>query len=122
MSDSDTRVADLVENFLDLKRTGRAPDVESFARRHPDVAPRLREALQGLAAVEEAALRVREEPGATIGDYRIAREIGRGGMGVVYEAEDTKLKRRVALKVLPAAALLDPRHLQRFRHEAQAAA
>ena len=58
----------------------------------------------------------------TLGDYRIIREIGRGGMGVVYEAEQISLGRRVALKVLPFAAVLDQRQLQRFRTESQAAA
>jgi serine/threonine protein kinase/Flp pilus assembly protein TadD len=57
-----------------------------------------------------------------LGDFRLIREIGRGGMGVVYEAEQTSLNRRVALKVLPFAAALDSRHLQRFKTEAQAAA
>jgi serine/threonine protein kinase/tetratricopeptide (TPR) repeat protein len=57
-----------------------------------------------------------------LGEYRIVREIGRGGMGVVYEAEQLSLGRRVALKVLPSAASLDPRQRQRFQVEAQAAA
>jgi WD40 repeat protein/serine/threonine protein kinase len=57
-----------------------------------------------------------------LGDFRIVREIGRGGMGVVYEAEQISLQRRVALKVLPFAAVLDQKQLQRFRNEAQAAA
>lgn len=57
-----------------------------------------------------------------IGDYRLVREIGRGGMGVVYEAEEHSLSRRVALKVLPFAAVLDQRQITRFRNEAQAAA
>lgn len=57
-----------------------------------------------------------------LGNFRIIREAGRGGMGVVYEAEEMSLKRRVALKVLPMAGLLDERQLQRFRNEARAAA
>ena len=61
------------------------------------------------------------DPG-TLGDYRIGPEIGRGGMGVVYEAEQISLRRRVALKVLPFAAALDPKQLQRFKNESMAAA
>ncbi|MCB1125923.1 MAG: protein kinase, partial [Verrucomicrobiae bacterium] len=60
--------------------------------------------------------------GHRLGDFRLVRELGRGGMGVVYEAEQLSLGRRVALKVLPFAALLDERLLQRFKHEAHAAA
>ena len=57
-----------------------------------------------------------------LGDFRIIREVGRGGMGVVYEAEQISLGRRVALKVLPFAATMDPKQLQRFHNEAKAAA
>ncbi len=57
-----------------------------------------------------------------LGDFEIGREIGRGGMGVVYEAVQLSLGRRVALKVLPFAAMLDPNRLQRFQNEARAAA
>ena len=57
-----------------------------------------------------------------LGDFRLLREIGRGGMGVVYEAQQISLGRRVALKVLPFAAVLDSRQIARFKHEAQAAA
>jgi serine/threonine protein kinase/Tfp pilus assembly protein PilF len=57
-----------------------------------------------------------------LGDFRILRELGRGGMGVVYEAEQLSLGRRVALKVLPFAAMLDKQQLARFKNEARAAA
>ncbi len=62
------------------------------------------------------------QPEGPLGDYRLVREIGRGGMGVVYEAVQISLGRRVALKVLPFAATLDAKQLQRFKNEAQAAA
>ena len=57
-----------------------------------------------------------------IGDFELIREIGRGGMGVVYEARQISLDRRVAVKLLPFAAVLDAKQIARFKHEAQAAA
>jgi tetratricopeptide (TPR) repeat protein/serine/threonine protein kinase len=57
-----------------------------------------------------------------LGDFQMVREVGRGGMGIVYEAVQISLKRRVALKVLPFAGALDPKQLQRFKNESQAAA
>jgi serine/threonine protein kinase len=93
----------------------------------------LAECLDGLDFIRSAAPDLRQatgpyaqsdavQPEGPLGDFRIVREVGRGGMGVVYEAEQISLGRRVALKVLPFASTLDSRQLQRFKNEAQAAA
>src|SRR6202051_3390317 len=58
------------------------------------------------------------KPGERIGPYEILALLGAGGMGEVYKARDTTLKRDVALKVLPAAFLRDPERLARFQREA----
>ena len=77
----------------------------------------------GLSVEPTDAPGVRFTPGiGQLGDFHLLREVGRGGMGVVYEAEQISLHRRVALKVLPFAAAIDPRRLQRFKTEALAAA
>ncbi|MCA9054684.1 MAG: protein kinase [Planctomycetaceae bacterium] len=98
--------------------------------------PALRDADVEVLATEEELIRGRgqerrvqaertpDAPPARIrlGDYRIVREIGRGGMGVVYEAEQVTLGRHVALKVLPTSALGNPELVSRFQREARAAA
>jgi serine/threonine protein kinase/tetratricopeptide (TPR) repeat protein len=130
---ADQLLADLVDQYTARLQAGEAVDVESFARAHPAHSAELRRllpALQALADLESSARPAADpappapaspDPGI-LGDFRILREVGRGGMGIVYEAEQLSLRRRVALKVLPFAAALDARQLQRFQTEARAAA
>src|SRR5262249_21303440 len=73
-------------------------------------------------AIGPAAVGVGSAPLERVGDYRILREIGRGGMGIVYEAEQESLGRRVALKVLPLHDAKDVTVLARFRRESRTAA
>jgi hypothetical protein len=133
---SPRRLATVLEGYLaDLER-GIAPDRQTLLAMHPELAEELRPYLDSLQLLHGATHEVRTskvvtrsaaekptEPAARhIGDYQIIREIGRGGMGIVYEAHQKSLNRQVALKVLPFAAVLDQRQIARFRNEAQAAA
>jgi WD40 repeat protein len=139
MSDNNPSDADpfgqIADEFVEAFRQGKCPSVEEFARRYPEHAAEIREILAALVLMEKAKTADNSPtqqrwangsppapPLSQLGDYRILREIGRGGMGVVYEAEQESLGRHVALKVLPGHGLHDPRHLQRFEREARAAA
>jgi serine/threonine protein kinase len=124
-------VGQIADEFTERLNRGEQPDIEEYAQRHPDIADLLRQALPALQALEpntvprlSQPIHASDEPNipGPLGDFRILREVGRGGMGIVYEAQQISLGRRVALKVLPFAATMDPKQLQRFKNEAQAAA
>jgi serine/threonine-protein kinase len=130
---ADAVLDDLVEVLTARLQAGESVDLDEVACRHPEHVERLRRLLPALvmmANLGESSSRELEGlitsgagPGAgVLGDFRIVREIGRGGMGIVYEAEQLSLDRRVALKVLPLAATMDGKQLQRFQLEAHAAA
>src|SRR5262249_8949363 len=128
MIDVSALLGQLAEEFTARVRAGELPAVEEYAARHPAVAERIRALfptlllLEGLANGTPAAATAELTPGSTFGAYRIEREIGRGGMGVVYEAVHLALNRRVALKVLPVQGAQAARQLERFLREAQTAA
>ena len=131
LGESDPLAAELLEELAGRLQAREPLDLEACIQKHPECAERLRRLLptaqvladlgRSGASVQPSAANDDLTPG-TLGDFRILREIGRGGMGVVYEAVQISLGRRVALKVLPFASTLDARQLQRFRNEAQAAA
>jgi len=98
--------------------------LERFCASHPDRADALRGAVASLRAggLDAAPPAARETPRRRLGDFEIRHEIGRGGMGVVYAAEQLSLRRTVALKVLPGSWRLRPAAVQRFQREALTAA
>jgi WD40 repeat protein len=124
------RFDELAEEFAERYRRGERPNLQEFVDRLPEMADEIREMFPALVEVEladEARGEAIRPPLAAptlgqIGDYQIVREIGRGGMGVVYEAFQVSLGRRVALKILPANVASNSKALSRFRREAKAAA
>jgi len=124
---------EIAEEFLSRQRQGQDLSVDEYVAKHPALEKDIRQLLATLMRLEA----VRPEgsghvarivcgpegrPLTQLGEYRILREIGRGGMGVVFQAEQEKLERIVALKILPSANEIDPRQLARFQLEARAAA
>src|SRR5262245_26670164 len=137
-SDRDDGFEAVVAEFLEAVEAGKPSDWRHLLAEHPELREELtafftgQEQMAGLAeplrqvlassSSHRASPVVELAPGTVLGNYHIRREIGRGGMGIVYEADQRSLGRRVALKVLPRAATLDPLQLRRFPQEAQAAA
>jgi eukaryotic-like serine/threonine-protein kinase len=128
----DSLLGQLADEFTRGAREGKLPDVEEYARRYPELADRIHQLfptlmlLEGMAAIgdseETEAMQSPLSAGEVFGSYRIEREIGRGGMGIVYEALHVLLEKKVALKVLPVRTLFSAEHLERFFREARTAA
>ena len=122
----------LAEDFAQRLQAGEEPTIEEYAADYPSYAGEIRRLFPVIAVLESSKpadgrknrARSNTETSApkVFGDYEIVREIGRGGMGVVYEARQRSLGRSVALKVLPANYLPSPKHVLRFKREAQSAA
>ncbi len=135
-SDNRNPVEALAEEFLDRHRRGEPATPEEYALAHPELADEILALFPSLLIMEDLGgdaggrtsslvTEAGKAVGATtgrLGEFRLLREVGRGGMGVVYEAEQESLGRRVALKVLPANMLTDPKQVRRFEREARSAA
>ncbi|WP_182865221.1 serine/threonine-protein kinase [Rhodopirellula sp. JC639] len=128
--DQQTRLTELLDQYLIALEHGQRLNVDQVSRENPDLAEVFAtylEKLDALYGVVPGFHAPNETPSPehtdkmTLGDFAILREIGRGGMGIVYEASQQSLDRRVAIKLLPLASLLDSRQIARFKNEAHAA-
>jgi serine/threonine-protein kinase len=136
MTDRDERLASLLDDLTRQQRDGGTPDFDPIARQHPDLADELRQ-LWAAAQMADALARVPRatvtlppasrlplgaEPPKIFGDFELIRELGRGGMGVVYETRQRSLNRTVALKMVLRGELASDADRKRFRAEAEATA
>jgi serine/threonine protein kinase len=136
-SDERNPVEELAEEFAERHRRGEQPSIDEYTARYPQWASEIRELFPALLVMEKLKPAGNDATGPfgaestqpmpvlqtkRLGEFVLVREIGRGGMGVVYEAMQESLGRRVALKVLPGGAHVNATYLERFRREARAAA
>jgi WD40 repeat protein/serine/threonine protein kinase len=132
MTDDRDPVERLAEELVERRRRGEKPTVQEYEHQYPELAEQIRDLFPAILMMED--LRPSREMDEfslgkadsadmpeTLGDYRLLREVGRGGMGVVYEAEQASLGRHVAVKVLRTGPLLSVKYRQRFEHEARSA-
>src|SRR6266513_846169 len=128
----DSTFDDVTEEYAQRLRAGQRPTIEEYTERYPHLADEIRDVFPAVQMMEDLKPRrgdtepittpALSKPPGRIGEFRIVREIGRGGMGVVYEAVQESLGRRVALKVLPAHLLSNETLRARFHRESHAAA
>jgi eukaryotic-like serine/threonine-protein kinase len=121
----------LAAEYVSRRRRGERPTIDDYVAKHPDLADAIRELFPTIGVLEDVREQQETPPAAStlerrkkltrLGDFRIVREVGRGGMGIVYEAVQESLGRRVAVKVLATRAPLDETHRRRFLREARTA-
>lgn len=125
-------LAQLLDEYLRSLETGNPISLSSLTEKYPHLANELEKfgksidalhhATQHLSSGDSLATGEPSLPSKQLGDFKLGREVGRGGMGIVYEAQQISLNRKVALKVLPLAAVWDKKQVARFQNEARAAA
>lgn len=119
------RLTEILDEYLRKMELGDVQDRSELIAANPDLSEALTEYLSKLDELNRLVVgepRSSEIIGKQLGDYRLVRELGRGGMGIVYLAQQVSLDRMVAVKLLPFASLLEPKYIERFKNEARAAA
>ncbi|TWU42724.1 serine/threonine-protein kinase [Novipirellula artificiosorum] len=122
--DLDERIGIVLQAWLERREERVAEDAEQLIMDHPELAPRLRACVESIDLLSGVATSIDAEQQACypkIPDFEILGTLGRGGMGVVYEAKQLSLDRVVALKVLPLGTV-NPLTAKRFQREAETAA
>ena len=120
------RLTEILDEYLTQLEQGKAPKKDKLIAAYPELGDALRlylEKLEDLHLMADVGPSIGcDLTGKQLGDYVLESEIGRGGMGIVFSAQQQSLQRRVAIKLLPMAAMLEPKYIERFRNEARAAA
>lgn len=114
---ADESVVRILEDYLEALKTGQAPTREQLLAQYPQLAVQLEACLAGIDFIH--ASQTEPTKPQQLGDFRIIREVGRGGMGAVFEAEQVSLGRRVALKILRFGSVSDKDAIERFQREAE---
>ena len=116
------RLAQLVSDYMDRLNDGAKIDLETVAREHGSLGPEIVEQIRFFVGCFGDSGSTEPTPFRTLGEFTLRGEVGRGGMGVVYDAWQRSLDRRVALKILTPGIAADARSVGRFLREAKAAA
>ncbi|MCA9264491.1 MAG: serine/threonine protein kinase, partial [Planctomycetales bacterium] len=121
----------IADEMSEMAEAGRSVDLDEYIRRYPDLAELLPGVVDTVASLRQWRPqpqnanrfgRVELATGVCLGDFRLEKPLGQGGMGIVFQATQLSLQRTVAVKILPFASTLERKKLQRFKNEARAAA
>jgi serine/threonine protein kinase len=127
--DQQDLVVELAEDFVARHRRGEYPSLDEYKRNYPEIASEVESLIDALLVMEKLGSKQSKRAKFTtddipdhLGEYQLLRELGRGGMGVVFEAVQSSLLRHVAVKVLPKQAMTNTATRDRFLREARLAA